>query len=137
MLRNAVAWFAVRGVTVRRFLSDNGSGYSSNLWRQTCTDLNITPKKTRPYRPQTNGKIERFHRTLAGGLGIQDVLQLRVSPTRRSDSMGPRVQPPPAPLGNREGRPPHQVGHPIWASHLARPVVASPSRSGHRCTLQA
>lgn len=67
VLRNAVAWFADRGVTVERVLSDNGSCYRSNLWTQTCTDLGVTPKKTRPYRPQTNGKIERFHRTLAEG----------------------------------------------------------------------
>jgi len=67
VLQNAVAWFADRGVTVRRVLSDNGSCYKSHLWRQTCLDLAITPKKTRPYRPQTNGKIERFHRTLADG----------------------------------------------------------------------
>jgi len=67
VLRNAVAWFAERGVTVTRVLSDNGSCYKSNLWRETCADLGITPKKTRPYRPQTNGKIERFHRTLADG----------------------------------------------------------------------
>ena len=43
------------------------SAYRSHLWRDTCADLGITPKKTRPYRPQTNGKIERFHRTLADG----------------------------------------------------------------------
>jgi transposase InsO family protein len=67
VLRNSVAWFAERGVTVRRVLSDNGSCYRSNLWRETCTELGITPKRTRPYRPQTNGKIERFHRTLAEG----------------------------------------------------------------------
>jgi len=67
VLRNAVAWFAERGVTVHRVLSDNGSCYRSNLWRDTCADLGITAKKTRPYRPQTNGKIERFHRTLAEG----------------------------------------------------------------------
>jgi transposase InsO family protein len=67
VLRNAVAWFADRGVTVQRVLSDNGSCYKSSLWRETCLDLGITPKKTRPYRPQTNGKIERFHRTLAEG----------------------------------------------------------------------
>jgi transposase InsO family protein len=67
VLRNAVAWFAERGVTVRRVLSDNGSAYKSHLWHQTCAELDITPKKTRPYRPQTNGKIERFHRTLAEG----------------------------------------------------------------------
>ena len=67
VLRNAVAWFADRGVSVTRVLSDNGSCYKSHLWRDTCTDLGITVKKTRPYRPQTNGKIERFHRTLAEG----------------------------------------------------------------------
>jgi transposase InsO family protein len=67
VLTNAVAWFAERGVSVRRVLSDNGSCYRSNLWRETCADLGVTPKRTRPYRPQTNGKIERFHRTLAEG----------------------------------------------------------------------
>ena len=67
VLRNAVTWFAERGVIVHRVLSDNGSAYRSNLWRQACADLGIRPKRTRPYRPQTNGKIERFHRTLADG----------------------------------------------------------------------
>jgi transposase InsO family protein len=67
VLRNAVAWYADRGVTVTRVLSDNGSAYKSHLWADTCAELAITAKKTRPYRPQTNGKIERFHRTLAEG----------------------------------------------------------------------
>ena len=67
VLRRAVAWFTQRGVTVERVLSDNGSAYRSFLWRDTCAELGITPKRTRPYRPQTNGKIERFHRTLADG----------------------------------------------------------------------
>jgi transposase InsO family protein len=67
VLRRAVAWFAVRGVTIQRVLSDNGSCYKANLWRDTCAELGITMKKIRPYRPQTNGKIERFHRTLAEG----------------------------------------------------------------------
>jgi transposase InsO family protein len=67
VLYRAVAWFAERGVTIERVLSDNGSPYVSHLWRETCAKLGITPKRTRPYRPQTNGKIERFHRTLADG----------------------------------------------------------------------
>ncbi len=67
VLRHAVAWFAVRGVAVERVLSDNGSAYKSHLWADTCAEMGITVKKTRPYRPQTNGKIERFHRTLADG----------------------------------------------------------------------
>lgn len=67
VLERAVTWFADRGVTVERVLSDNGSAYTSRAWRDTCAELGITPKRTRPYRPQTNGKIERFHRTLGGG----------------------------------------------------------------------
>jgi transposase InsO family protein len=65
VLRRAVAWFTARGVPAERVLSDNGSAYKSLLWHHTCAELKITVKKTRPYRPQTNGKIERFHRTLA------------------------------------------------------------------------
>jgi transposase InsO family protein len=67
VLQRAVSWFADRGVTVERVLSDNGSAYRSFAWRDACADLDIRPKWTRPYRPQTNGKIERFHRTMADG----------------------------------------------------------------------
>lgn len=67
VLQRAVSWFADHGVTVERVLSDNGSAYRSHAWRHACTDLGIRPKFTRPRRPQTNGKIERFHRTLADG----------------------------------------------------------------------
>lgn len=67
VLQRAVAWFADHGVSVERVLSDNGSAYKSYAWRDACAELGITPKRTRPYRPQTNGKIERFHRTLADG----------------------------------------------------------------------
>lgn len=67
VLRHATTWFTDHGVTIERVLTDNGSCYRSHAWRDACTDLGITPKHTRPYRPQTNGKIERFHRTLADG----------------------------------------------------------------------
>jgi len=62
--RRAVIWFAARRVTVERVITDNGACYRSRLWTAACHDLDITPKRTRPYRPQTNGKVERFHRTL-------------------------------------------------------------------------
>ena len=65
VLRRAVSWFAMRGVAVERVLSDNGSCYKSHAWRDACAELQIRHKRTRPYRPQTNGKIERFHRTMA------------------------------------------------------------------------
>jgi len=67
VLQRAVSWFADHGVTVERVLSDNGSAYRSHAWRHACADLGVKPKFTRPRRPQTNGKIERFHRTLADG----------------------------------------------------------------------
>ena len=69
VLGRAVDWFAARGITVERVLSDNGPAYRSHLWRDLCTELAIKHTRTRPYRPQTNGKIERFHRTLADGWG--------------------------------------------------------------------
>jgi transposase InsO family protein len=66
VLRRAVAWFADRGVIARRVLTDNGGCYRSRDWMAACTELGITPKRTRPYRPQTNGKVERFNRTMTG-----------------------------------------------------------------------
>jgi transposase InsO family protein len=67
VLHRAVAWFADHGITVERVLSDNGSCYRATAWRDTCLSLGVSHKRTRPYRPQTNGKLERFHRTLADG----------------------------------------------------------------------
>jgi transposase InsO family protein len=64
VLRRAVAWFAARGITARRVLTDNGGCYRSREWATACAELGITPKRTRPYRPQTNGKAERFNRTM-------------------------------------------------------------------------
>jgi transposase InsO family protein len=66
VLRRAISWFQARGVSVERVLSDNGSCYKSHAWREACAELCVKHKRTRPYRPQTNGKIERFHRTMAG-----------------------------------------------------------------------
>jgi transposase InsO family protein len=75
VLHRAVAWFAEHGVRVQRVLSDNGAAYRSYAWRDACTGLGITPKRTKPYRPQTNGKIERFHRTLADGWAYARIYQ--------------------------------------------------------------
>ena len=63
-LARAVLWFGLRGITVERVITDNGSCYRSRLWAATCARAGVTPKRTRPYRPQTNGKVERFHRIL-------------------------------------------------------------------------
>lgn len=62
-LRRAVAWFANLGVRVERALTDNGSCYRK-VFDAACHELGIKHKTTRPYRPQTNGKAERFIQTL-------------------------------------------------------------------------
>ncbi len=59
----ANAYFTACGITVRRVLTDNGNCYRSYAFRDAL--VGITHKRTRPYHPQTNGKVERFHRTLA------------------------------------------------------------------------
>ena len=63
-LERAVAWFADRGVTVERVMSDNGSCYVSREHARACQTLGLRHLRTRPYRPRTNGKAERFIQTL-------------------------------------------------------------------------
>jgi transposase InsO family protein len=63
-LRRAVAWFAERGVGVERVMTDNGSPYVSTVHAATCRELGIRHLRTRPYRPRTNGKAERFIQTM-------------------------------------------------------------------------
>lgn len=60
----AVEWFAGHGIQCQRVITDNGSCYRSRLWRQACEASGTTVKKTRPRHPQTNGKVERYHRIL-------------------------------------------------------------------------
>lgn len=62
-LRAAVDHYAALGVTIRRILTDNGSAYRSRAFAKTCQALGIKHGFTRPYRPQTNGKAERFIQT--------------------------------------------------------------------------
>ena len=66
-LRRALAFFRRYGIRVERVMSDNGSCYRSKLHAFACRQLGLKHLRTRPYRPQTNGKAERFIRTLLGG----------------------------------------------------------------------
>ena len=66
-LRRALAFFERHGIQVERLLTDNGSAYRSTIHALACRALGIRHLRTRPYRPQTNGKAERFIRTLIGG----------------------------------------------------------------------
>jgi transposase InsO family protein len=66
-LRRAVAFYERYGIRIERLLTDNGSGYRSTIHTVACKALGIRHSRTRPYRPQTNGKAERFIRTMLNG----------------------------------------------------------------------
>jgi transposase InsO family protein len=66
-LHRALTFYARHGITVQRVLTDNGSGYRSTIHAIACRALGVKHLRTRPYRPQTNGKAERFIRTLLAG----------------------------------------------------------------------
>jgi transposase InsO family protein len=66
-LRRAIAFFKRHGITVERLLTDNGSPYRATAHAVACRALGIRHLRTRPYRPQTNGKAERFIRTMLDG----------------------------------------------------------------------
>jgi len=63
-LQRAVTWFKGMGVTVERVMSDNGACYRSRIHAEACRELGMRHLRTRPYRPRTNGKAERFIQTL-------------------------------------------------------------------------
>lgn len=63
-LHAAASWYREQGIAVERVLSDNGNGYRSHAWAATCNELRISPRYTRPRRPQTNGKAEALVKTL-------------------------------------------------------------------------
>ncbi len=66
-LRRAIKHFASYGITTERLITDNGPAYRSTVHAIACHTLGIRHLRTRPYRPQTNGKAERFIRTMLGG----------------------------------------------------------------------
>ncbi|HEY7548968.1 MAG TPA: IS481 family transposase [Hyphomicrobiaceae bacterium] len=66
-LQRAVAFYASHGITVHAVMSDNGACYRSTIHAFACRALGIRHLRTRPYRPRTNGKAERFIRTLLAG----------------------------------------------------------------------
>jgi transposase InsO family protein len=66
-LERAAGWYALHGVRLERLMTDNGAAYCSTIHALACRRLGLRHLRTRPYRPQTNGKAERFIRTLLAG----------------------------------------------------------------------
>jgi transposase InsO family protein len=59
-LVRACGFFMEQGIQTQRILTDNGGVFRSHVWAEACVDLGVRHRYTRPYRPQTNGKVERF-----------------------------------------------------------------------------
>src|SRR2546422_2021198 len=84
-LRRAIRFFYRHGVTVERVLTDNGSAYRSAIHAIACRALGIRHLRTRPRRPQTNGKAERFIRTMLNGWAYGAIYRTSHERTRALD----------------------------------------------------
>ncbi len=84
--RRALAFFAGHGIAVRAVLTDNGSCYRSQDWLKEVIAGGALPRRTRPYRPQTNGKVERFNRTLVEEWAYVRAYRSEAERRRRLDS---------------------------------------------------
>ncbi|CAM5485530.1 hypothetical protein SPURM210S_06702 [Streptomyces purpurascens] len=131
----ARAWFAARGVNIERCSPTTPGPTPRTLRRDTCRDLGISPRWTRPWRPQTNGKVERFHRTLLDEWAYTPALHLRHRTTSRVPRLAGLVQLPPTPHRHQRphtSQPRHQ---PVRSAQLVRlqdeEQEAQEARLGH------
>ena len=81
-LRRAAAFYGRHGVRVEAVMTDNGSAYRSAVHSLACRALGVKHLRTRPYRPQTNGKAERFIRTILGGWAYGAIYRSSLERTR-------------------------------------------------------
>ena len=109
-LERAAAWFAERGVEVRQVMTDNGSPYRSGPWAAWCAARGVEHIRTRPYRPRTNGKAERFIQTMLREWAYAAVYR---DSGHRSRALGPWLR------YYNERRPHGALGHKTPASRLA------------------
>lgn len=87
-LDRAIAWFADHGITIERVMTDNGSAYVSKAWAEHCARIEVRHLRTRPYRPRTNGKAERFIQTMLREWAYAAIYQ---SSHQRREALGPWV----------------------------------------------
>ena len=84
-LRRAVAFFGSYGIAVERVMTDNGPAYYATIHAVACRLLGVRHLRTRPYRPQTNGKAERFIQTMLGGWAYGAIYR---TSQQRTDALG-------------------------------------------------
>ena len=135
-LRRAVAHFAAFGVRVERVMTDNGSAYRAIVHALACKALGIKHLRTRPYRPRTNGKAERFIRTMLAGWAYGAIYRNsdeRRARTRRlarflqSTTTTPQPRPPSPDRAPTDAQPeqPPRVLHLEHGGHLRFPPVGA------------
>lgn len=88
-LQRTLAWFGRRGIRVRRLLTDNAMAYRAGVFAAVCRRWMVRQRFTRPYRPQTNGKAERFIQTLLREWAYRRPYQ---SSTRRTAALAPYLR---------------------------------------------
>ena len=89
-VRDATAFFASEGITIERVMTDNARNYTpSKVFAAALTELGIAHKRTRLYRPQTNGKAERFNRTLLDEFAYKTLF---TSNDQRTEALGPWLE---------------------------------------------
>jgi transposase InsO family protein len=84
-LRRAADYYARHGITVEQILTDNGSAYRAAIHAIACRQLRIRHLRTRPRRPQTNGKAERFIRTMLNGWAYGAIYRNSIERTQALD----------------------------------------------------
>ncbi len=114
----ANAYYASCGITVKRVLTDNGSAYRSALYAETLGE--ITHKRTRPYRPEINGKVERFNRTLEQEWAYARAYTSEAPARRRLPSLPAHLQSPPRPHRAQRPLTSEPCTQPLRGQHLAR-----------------
>ncbi len=119
-VERALAWFAGHGITARRLMTDNAFAYARNRSLRELLDLHdIKHLLTNPYRPQTNGKVERFHQTHATRMGLRHDLPLTPPPQQSPATLARPLQRTPTTQLNRRPTPDQPRSQPPWAGQLA------------------
>jgi transposase InsO family protein len=93
-LKRALAFYSRHAIRVRRLMTDNGNGYRSRLFARACELASVRHLFTQPYRPQTNGKAERFHPDAASRMGLRLAIRLFQDAARRLGPMDTPLQSP-------------------------------------------
>ena len=124
-LRRAIAHFAAFGIRVERLMTDNGNAYRSAIHALACQALGIKHLRIRPYRPRTNGKAERFIRTMLGGWAYGAVYRTKRRTTPRAPRLARLLQ---STTTTPQPRPPSPARALTRAQPEQRPRVKHPAR---------